>query len=67
MPKKYALQAMEEIHILGLLSSPYIVKYIDSFVSETKVNIVMEFCDHGDLESYLLNKSKASSKCLPEN
>jgi serine/threonine protein kinase len=40
---------MEEISILGSLSSPYIVTYIDSFISDTKVNIIMEFCEHGDL------------------
>ena len=49
MPKELALQAMEEISILGSLNSPYIVKYIDSFISNPKVNIVMEFCECGDL------------------
>ena len=49
MPKKYALLAMEEITILGSLNSPYIVGYIDSFVSSTKVNIIMEYCENGDL------------------
>lgn len=53
--------------MLGSLSSPYIVSYIDSFISDTKVNIIMEYCDHGDLESYLLNKAKNSKKGLPEN
>jgi len=58
MPKKNALQAMEEISILGSLSSPFIVEYIDSFVSATKVNIIMEYCENGDLQTYLLNKLK---------
>ena len=49
MPKEMALQAMEEISILGSLNSPHIVQYIDSFVSDTKVNIIMEFCENGDL------------------
>jgi serine/threonine protein kinase len=34
MPKHAAYQAMEEINILGSLSSPFIVKYIDSFICE---------------------------------
>ena len=50
MPKEDALLAMEEISLLGSLSSPFIVAYIDSFVADTKVNIVMEFCEHGDLQ-----------------
>lgn len=56
MPKHAALQAMEEISILGSLNSPYIVGYIDSFVSATKVNIIMEFCENGDLQTYLTKK-----------
>jgi serine/threonine protein kinase len=49
MTKEQALQSMEEITMLGSLSSPFIVSYIDSFVSGAKVNILMEFCEHGDL------------------
>lgn len=66
MPKDYALQAMEEISILGSLSSPYIVTYIDSFVCETKVNIIMEFCHNGDLQTFILNKAKSPQSCLTE-
>ena len=47
---------MDEINILGQLDSPYIVSYIDSFVCEQKVNIIMEFCENGDLETYLIKK-----------
>ena len=50
---------------MGRVDSPYIVKYYDSFVSEkTKINIIMEFCDHGDLHSYL---KKLNGKHLSEN
>ena len=59
MPKKNALRAMEEISILGQLNSPYIVGYIDSFVSGSKVNIVMEYCENGDLEKHILNSGDA--------
>jgi serine/threonine protein kinase len=41
---------MEEIPMLGSLSSPYVVGYIDSFISNEKVNIIMEFCEGGDLQ-----------------
>jgi len=38
---------------------------VDSFVSGTKVNIVMEFCENGDLATHLTAKGKG--KGLPEN
>lgn len=58
MPKHAALQAMEEISIMGQLNSPYIVTYIDSFISSTKVNIIMEFCENGDLQTFLTKKKQ---------
>eukprot|EP00347_Sterkiella_histriomuscorum_P008689 403344133 len=67
MPKNAALQAMEEITILGQLDSPYVVGYIDSFVCEKKVNIIMEFCENGDLSTYLQQKQKEGFSQLPEN
>lgn len=47
---------MDEISILGSLNSPYIVTYIDSFISDTKVNIIMEYCENGDIQTLLLSK-----------
>lgn len=38
-----------EIELLGELDSPYIVGYLDSFIEDTNINIIMEFCQHGDL------------------
>ena len=58
---------MEEISILGSLNSPYIVQYIDSFVCDTKVNIVMEFCDSGDLQTFIQTKSKTKHPFFNEN
>ena len=57
MPKREALQALNEIELHGqLVDHPYTVKYHDSFISETKVNIVMEFCQNGDLQGLLRTK-----------
>lgn len=55
---------MEEIYILGKQNHPYIVKYYDSFVSDRKINIIMEFCEKGDLHSFLY---RVNGKNLPEN
>ena len=49
---------MNEILVQGLIDSRHIVKYIDSFVdSNATLNIVMEYCSRGDLNSYLLNRN----------
>eukprot|EP00347_Sterkiella_histriomuscorum_P002382 403368372 len=65
MSKKQSFEALEEINIMGIVESLYIVKYYDSFVSDnTKINIIMEFCEHGDLHSYL---KKLQGKHLNEN
>lgn len=63
---------LAEIEVMARLESPYIVKYFDSFVQlEKKVNIVMEYCEHGDLHK-LLKKRKdptdeSKHKYLNEN
>lgn len=61
MPKREALQALNEIEIHArLANSPYIVKYYDSFISGTKVNIIMEHCPNGDLQGLLRTKRCAN-------
>ena len=42
-----------EIELLATLESAYIVGYYDSFIEDTKINIIMEYCQHGDLQSYI--------------
>lgn len=65
MSEKQSYEALEEINIMGIVDSPCIVKYYDSFVSNnTKINIIMEFCEHGDLHSFL---KKLHGKYLNEN
>ena len=65
MSKEQSIEALEEINILGRMNSPFIVKYYDSFVKDqTKINIIMEFCEHGDLHSYL---RKLNGRHLSEN
>jgi serine/threonine protein kinase len=44
MPKEIALEQLMEIELLGELDSPYIVGYLDSFIEDTNINIIMEFC-----------------------
>jgi NIMA (never in mitosis gene a)-related kinase len=46
-------EAVHEATILSRINSPFIVKYYDSFTEKDKINIVMEFCENGDLGLYL--------------
>ena len=54
---------MHEATILSRLNSPYIVKYYDSFTDKNNINIIMEYCENGDLGIHL---KKQMGKALPE-
>jgi NIMA (never in mitosis gene a)-related kinase len=46
-------EAVHEATILSKIDSPYIVKYYDSFTDKQVINIIMEYCENGDLGIYL--------------
>ena len=63
---KKVQSAKNEALILSKLCCKYIVKYYDSFVdSDNNLNIIMEYCDSGDLNSFI-NKLKKEKKYLTE-
>ena len=43
---------------MGKLNHPFIVRYQDSFIEDRTLNIVMEYCDGGDLAYYLKQQNK---------
>ena len=51
-------EVKSEASILSQIKSIYIVKYLDSFEENNNLNIVMEYCDGGDLEKLISNKKK---------
>jgi serine/threonine protein kinase len=54
MQKDGALEALMECELLAnLVDCNFIVGYFDSFIEDTKINIIMENCNHGDLFSYI--------------
>ena len=54
LSQEQSIEAIEEINILGSVSSPHIVKYYDSFISDNgNINILMEYCHKGDLGTFL--------------
>ena len=56
LPEQEAIDALKEIELMYSLDSPYIVQYIDSFVENQMVNIIIEYCPSGDLNSTILKQ-----------
>lgn len=54
-------EAINEVQILSKMESPYVVQYFDSFIANNNLNIVMEYCNKGDLQKMI---KKAQSKNL---
>lgn len=70
MKRNYDMLA--EINVMARMESPFIVKYYDSFIEgESRVNIVMECCERGDLHKLLKKRKdptdKQKHKYLGEN
>ncbi len=55
---------MDEVSVLAKFNHPNIVKYHDCFMDDVYINIVMEYCNGGDLAGLL--KSRAGL-LLPED
>lgn len=53
VPEKYGIEALQEIATMGNLDSPYVVSYIDSFIDDQRINIVLEYCPMGDLHTLI--------------
>ena len=53
---------------INTLSSPYLVKYITSYVRREKLKymIIMEYCSGGSLKD-IIEKYKKERKCIPED
>ena len=59
-------EVKSESKILKSIKSKYVVKYYDSFEEENKLNIVMEFCECGDLNDFI-EMQKKSKHLLKED
>ena len=58
LSKQQINQVYSEAKILSLINSKYVVKYRESFVDGEDLDIVMEYCDNGDLCNFLKHKKK---------
>jgi serine/threonine protein kinase len=66
VPEAIGVEALGEIDIMGTIDSPYIVGYFDSFIEDQRINIVIEYCPSGDLNS-VVEKQLISGKPFVEN
>ena len=66
LTKKQINDAKLEAKILSSVKSIYIVRYYESFEENNYLNIVMEYCDGGDLSQFI-EKNKENKKPLEEN
>ena len=64
-PKEIS-EVNQEVKILSSINSDFVVKYYNSFEEKHKINIVMEYCDGGDLNDFLKEKMN-EGKSLEED
>jgi NIMA (never in mitosis gene a)-related kinase len=54
------------VDLLAKMDSPFVVKYLDSFLDKNCLQIVMEFCNKGDLQRMVKRAVKKELKSLGE-
>eukprot|EP00882_Tetradesmus_deserticola_P010857 GHRQ01011476.1.p1 GENE.GHRQ01011476.1~~GHRQ01011476.1.p1 ORF type:complete len:341 (+),score=164.73 GHRQ01011476.1:126-1148(+) len=64
LSQKQKAATMDEVEVLAKFNHPNIVKYHDCFMDDVYINIVMEYCNAGDLTGLL--KRRAGQR-LPES
>ena len=62
LTEKEILEYKSEAKLLSSIKSNYVVKYFDSFIDNHNLNILMEYCDGGDLYQYLEKYKKKKIK-----
>ena len=65
LSEKEISEVRQEAKILSSINSDFVVKYFDSFEENNNINIVMEYCDKGDLNDFILRK-KEENKLIEE-
>ena len=53
MTRSQRQESEKEAALMAKLNNKYIVRMIESFTSDQKINIIMELCENGDLGLYL--------------
>lgn len=58
MTPREQLDAINEVKIMAALNHPNVVRYYDSFLEGNQLQIIMEYCDAGDLQKFLKKSEK---------
>jgi NIMA (never in mitosis gene a)-related kinase len=59
--------AVKEAQFLSKISSPYVIKYFDSFMDDKNLYIIMEFADKGTLDELVKTHKTELKAAFPEN
>lgn len=67
MTEKEKQHIVEEVNILSKMKSQHIIKYLDHFIDKStfEISIITEYCEGGDLESFL-SMAKKNGSVIPE-
>ena len=56
LSKKEIEEVKVEAKLLASINSKYVVRYIESFIEENNLYIIMEYCEGGDLSMFIKNQ-----------
>lgn len=62
--EKSKARALSEASILKQCSCPHIVEYIDAFIEMNQLHLVIQYCQGGDLKSFLSRSAELPTKTI---
>jgi serine/threonine protein kinase len=66
LSQKEQRAAVNEVHVMASLSSPFVVRYFDSFIEDGLLHIVMEYCSRGDLQQLIRSETENNAPPMDE-